>query len=164
MAGTPTFGALTNAADFRKFNVHLMDNSGDTWIETLYTAIAATYTAINAWVVLYQLATQASVFSVEEVNTWAGDADPDFTDAVLRSGVENGINLNIRNADTRALRPLRVVAPIPDILQGTQDIPLMSATALSNLIVATVALQSGFTLQSAQYTTRRERKNNPRVR
>jgi hypothetical protein len=163
MAGTPTFGALTNPADFRKINVQMMDNSGDTWIETLYVAISATYTAINAWVVLYQLVTQATVFSVDEVNTWAGDADPDFTDTDMRSGVENGINLNIKNAGTRELRPLRVVAPIPAALQGSQDIPLLSSTALSNLIVATLALQTGFNLQSAQYTTRRERKNNPKV-
>lgn len=163
MAGTPTFGALTNAADFRKINVHLMDNSGDTWVETLYVAVSATYTAINAWIVLYQLVTQASVYEAEEVRVWAGDADTSLTDTAMRSGVENGINLNIRNSDTRELRPLRIVAPIPDIMQDNQDIPLMSQTDLNALIVATLALESGFGLQSAQYTTRRERKNNPKV-
>jgi len=164
MAGTPTFGALTNAADYRTFTVHLMDNSGDNWTELLYVAIAATYTAINAWVVLYQSVTQATVYKVTEENVWAGDADPDFTDSAMRSGVENGINLSFRNANTRELRPLRVVAPIPEILQGNQDIPLLTATALSNLIVATVALQTGFNFNAGQYTTHRERKNNPRVK
>jgi hypothetical protein len=40
----------------------------------------------------------------------------------------------------------------------------MSADELSDLIVATLALQTGFGLASAQYTTRKERKNNPKVK
>lgn len=163
MAGTATFGNVTNPADFRSFTIHLMDNSTDRWTEQLFVALSATYTAINAWIVLYQLTTQASVYGVTEQNAWFGDADPDLTDNAMRSGVENGINLSLKNANTRDLSPLRVVAPIPDILQGNQDIPLLTATALSNLIVATLALKSGYNLQSAQYTTHRERKNNPKV-
>ena len=164
MAGTPTFGAVTNAADYRSFTLHLMDASGDSWTEQLITALAATYTAINAWIVLYQLTTQAQIFKVEETNTWAGDADPDFADNVQRSGGENGINLSFKNANTRELRPLRVIAPIPDIMQGNQDIPLLSADELSDLIIATAALQTGFGLQSGQYTVHRERKGNPKVK
>lgn len=164
MAGTPTFGAVTNAADYRIFTLHLMDASGDSWTEQLLTALAATYTAINAWIVLYQLTTQAQIFKVEEINTWAGDADPDFADNAMRSGGETGVNLSFKNANTRELRPLRVIAPVPDIMQGNQDIPLLTADALSDLIIATAALQSGFGLQSAQYTVHRERKGNPKVK
>lgn len=164
MAGTPTFGALTNAADYRSFTLHLMDNSGDTWTEQLYVAIAATYAAINAWVILYQTVTQASVYGVTEEHAWYGDADPDLTDSDMRSGVENGINLAFRNANTRELRPLRVIAPITAVMEGHQDIPLLSQADMTALIVATVALESGFNFRQGQYTVHRERKNNPRVK
>lgn len=164
MAGTPTFGALTNAADSRDFTIHLMDGSGDTWTETLYTAISATYTAINAWILLYQLCTQASVYKVTEEHIWAGNADPDLADFLARGGIENGINLSFRNPDTAILRGLRVIAPIPDIMQGQQDIPDLTSDELDDLIIATAALESGFSFRQAQYTVRRERKNNARVK
>ena len=162
--GTITVGALTVDPDFRAFTFSLMDVSGDSWAETLYVALTATRTAIQAWMELYQLVTQATIFKVEESFGWGGDADPDNAEAGIRSGVENGINLLFKNPDTRQTRPLRIVAPEPAILQGNQDIPLLSATNLTNLIVATLALQPTYPFVSAQYTSRRERKNNPKVK
>lgn len=164
MPGTGTWVDLEDPASQRSFTVHLMDASGDTWTEKLIVALSATYAAIQAWVVLYQAVTQASVYDVTEEFSWAGDADPDNAQFLARSGVENGINLSLRDPDTTDTRPLRVVAPIAAIMQGNQDIPLLSATALANLIVATLALQPGYNLRSAQYTSHRERKNNPRVK
>jgi len=49
-------------------------------------------------------------------------------------------------------------------MQGNQDIPLLSATELCALIADYQALLTGFSLQSAQYTDRRERSNNPKIR
>jgi hypothetical protein len=164
MAGSPTYGTLTVDPDTRAFTVHLMDASGDTWTEQLIVAIAATYAAINAWVQLYQQVTQASVWAVTETKLWDGDADPDNATFLARSGIEAGINLGFRNPFTSDYDPLRVVAPIPAAMQGNQDIPLLTSTALSDLIVATLALKTDYNLTQGQYTVRRERTNNPRVR
>jgi hypothetical protein len=164
MPGIGTWGDVTTDANSRSFTLYLMDASGDLWTERLVVALSATLTAIQAWVALYQAVTQASVYGVEENIGWFGDADPDNATFLARFGIETGINLGIKNADTSETRPLRVVAPIAAVMQGMQDIPLLSATAMSALIVATLALQPDFNLTHAQYTVHRERKNNPRVK
>lgn len=164
MAGIGTWGDLANPASYRKFSIHLMDSSGDTYVEQLFVALNATYVAVQQWVVFYQLATQSTAYSVTEEKAWSGDADPDNADTLMRSGIENGINLSFRNATTRELRPLRVVAPDPATMQGNQDIPLLSSIELTDLITATLALQAAFSLRQGQYTTHRERKNNPKVK
>jgi len=164
MAGTGTWGTLTVDPDYRVFTGHLMDASGDTWTEQLFVAIGATYAAIQAWWVLYQITTQASVYGVTEERGWVGDADPDNAEFLARSGVENGINLSFKDPDTRDTRPLRVVAPVAATMQGNQDIPLLSSDELSDLIIATAAFQPTYEMRAAQYTTHRERKGNPRVK
>lgn len=164
MAGTATYGNVTEPADNRVFTLHLMDASGDTWTERLVVALGATFTAIQAWIALYQAVTQASIFQVDEVFEWVGDADPDNANFLARSGVENGVNLSFREPDLGDTRLLRVVAPVADVMQGTQDIPLLTGGSMDELIVATVALQPGYNLRSAQYTSRRERKNNAKVK
>lgn len=163
MAGTPTFGDLTTPADMRAFTVHLIDASGDTWTERLITALSATYAAVQAWVLLYQAITQASVWAVTEEHQWAGDADPDNATFLARSGVENGINLSFRNPDTNVQNPIRAVAPVAEVMQGNQDIPLLTGGSMDEFIIATIGLMPGFDFRQSQYTVHRERRNNPRV-
>ena len=161
--GVGTWGSITTDADYKVFTMHFLDASGDTWTEQLFTALSATAAAVQAWIVLYQLTTQASIYGVEQSLGWFGDKDPDNAEAGYRGGIEQGINLLFKDADTRVTRPLRIPAPVETILQGNQDIPLLSAAALSDLLVATLVLQPDYPFVSAQYTGRRERKNNPRV-
>lgn len=164
MPGTPTYGDVTTPADTRAFTVHLIDASGDTWTERLIVALAATYAAVNAWVVLYQAITQASVWQVSEEHLWTGDADPDNATFLARSGVENGINLSFRDPDSGDTRPLRAVAPVLDVMQGNQDIPLLTGGSMDEFIIATIGLQAGYDFRQAQYTVHRERRNNPRIK
>lgn len=164
MAGTGTWGNVgTTDPDKRIFVAHMIDASGDTWTEQLIVAIAATLTAIQAWMVLYQTATQASIYEVEEQRKWIGAADVGNATFLARSGIEQGINMSFFNSTTFDLFPLRVVAPVPDDMQGANDIPDMASDELTNLVTSTLALSAGYDFKSAQYTGRRERKNNPRV-
>jgi len=49
-------------------------------------------------------------------------------------------------------------------MQGNQDIPLLTAAEFIALIQSYQVLLTGYSLASAQYTERRERKNNPRIK
>lgn len=164
MPGTPTWGDLETAADERAISFTVMDASGDTWPQKLYVALTATYAAIQAWLELYQACTNTSIFDVRDERSWNGDADPDNAVAAFRSSKENGINLLFKDADTGDTFPLRVVGPVADIMQGNQDIPLLTGGSLDELILATIGLQPDYNFASAHYTVRRERTNNPRVK
>jgi hypothetical protein len=49
-------------------------------------------------------------------------------------------------------------------MQGNQDIPLLSSAEMTALILAELAILTGYSLESAQFTERRERSNNPRIK
>lgn len=163
MPGTPTYGDFTAAADQRVISFSVVDASGDTFPEQLYVAIAATSAAIQAWLVLYQAVTNTSIFEVRDERKWSGDRDPDNAVAAFRSGKDQGINLLFKDPDTSDTRDLRVVGPVADVMQGNQDIPLLTGGSMDELIVATVGLQPDYTFQTAQFTNHRERKGNPKV-
>lgn len=164
MPGTPTFGDLETDADLRAIAFRVMDASGDTWPQRLYVALTATYAAIQAWLELYQAVTNTSIFDVQDVRAWQGDADPDNAVAAFRSGKDDGINLLFRNPDTNDTFPLRVVGPVAEVMQGNQDIPLLTGGSMDELIVATIGLQPDYNFASAQFTSRRERSGNPKVK
>ena len=164
MAGTPTAPAVTGTATETDATIHLIDASGDLWSENLQLPAAATQAQINVIALAYQAASNASMYKITVNRSWEGDADPDNAVAAYRAQVESGINLLYKNLTTLVTYGQRVVAPVPATLQGNQDIPLLSSTELSDLILATIAAKAGFSLVSAQYTGRRERKNNPRIK
>lgn len=164
MAGTRTAPLWTAAATNRLVGLLLMDASGDTWSESFYVPIATTAAALETWAAAYAAASQASLYGLSDLTQRLGDADPDNAETDQRNSVKDGINLSLHNLTiTKTIGP-RLVAPIEATLQGNQDIPLVSSTELSALIVAMLAIQTGYAMTSAQYTERRERKNNPRIK
>lgn len=164
MAGTRTAGAMASAASARRITLRLIDASGDKWAEELYIAVGTANGLVDTWALAYQAATQASHYSIEDTYIRDGDADPDNAEAGNRSSGAQGINMLFKNATSRATNNSRLIAPVPATMQGNSDIPLLSSDELSDLILAEVALTSGFTFREAQFTERRERKNNTKVR
>lgn len=164
MAGTRTAAAMTATAVARRITIRLIDASGDKWAEELYVPVAATAANIETWIAAYQAATQASVYEIDDTLIRDADADPDNAEANQRNSGSQGINMLYKNATTRATNNSRLIAPIEAALQGNQDIPLLSSTEVAALIVAQLAITTGFTFREAQYTERRERRNNARVR
>lgn len=163
MPGTRTAPALTTAASSISMTLHVIDASGDLYAENLVVDSAATAIQKEAIVAAYQAATNSSVWKVTESSIWQADADPDNAVAEYRASVKDGVNLLFKDASFNG-EGFRLVAPIAATMQGNQDIPLLSATEFSNLIVAVLAVRSGYSLESAQYTERKERSNNPRIR
>jgi len=165
MAGTPTWGGdLTAAADFKLLSIHTIDASGDQDSASIYVPVATTSAEMDDIVSAYQGCTQASVWKVTVSSLWEGDADPDNAQTDQRNSVKQGINIGFKNVATRTAFELRVVAPVTSIMQGNQDIPLVSVAPLSTLIIDTLTAADGFSAVSAQYTERRERRNNPKVK
>ena len=163
MPGTPSFTAVTGDPTSNLLTLHLIDASGDLWTESFQIDDGEPAAEIQSFVTAYQAATNASVWNVTRTAEWRGDPDPNNALALYRAGVQNGINMLFRNPDNFA-RDLRLVAPIAAVMQGNQDIPLVSATEMAALITAYLAIQPTFDLETAQYTARRERRNNPRIR
>lgn len=160
---TGTWGTITVDPDLVKYKMSMIDASGDRWTEDLITALAATAAAVQAWLVLYQSVTQASIWSVAREHIWAGAMDTSNADFGARFEVKNGINLSFRDSATEALDPLRVVAPETGTMQTTTDIPTPAVPPLSDLITATIGLNPTYAFQTAQYTIHRERRGNPKV-
>lgn len=168
MPGTrtaPTVGALTITKSAA--TIHLIDASGDLHTESVYNAGdgLGDQAEIEALVLDYQAATNASIWKVSQTLEWEGDADPDNALALYRASVASGINLLFKDLTTLNQQTPRLIAPIAEVMQGNQDIPLLTATAMSNLITQYLAAAlSTYNLKSAQYTDRKERKNNPVIK
>lgn len=160
---TGTWGSVATAADKINYKMHMVDASGDTWVEDLYVAIAATAAAIQAWIILYQTATQASIYQVTREEIWAGAKDSGNADFNARFEVKNGVNLSFRDSVTDELVSLRVVAPVLGDMQGETDIPVPNVAPLSDLIIALPGISPNEVFQTAQYTIHRERKGNPKI-
>lgn len=158
----PTFDPA--APTGRAITIHVMDVSGDTFTQRLIVAIGATTAAIEAWIALYQAVTNTTIWRITQELFWEGDADPDNATAAFRSGAENGINLLFKDADTLDTFTVRVVGPVSDTMQGNQDVPMLNGGSMDEFILATLTLAPDYNLRSSQYTTRRERSNNPKIR
>jgi len=144
--------------------LHLVDASGDLYTDALTTTTPIIGSDLEAWADAYQLATQTSIYGISQYSFWEGDLDPDNADILQRNSGTQGINLAFRNpAVVKGTTP-RVYAPQPSTMQGNQDIPLLGGTPLDAVVVAYLAMLSGYTLNALQYTTHKTRVGNPKVR
>lgn len=165
----PTVGAGTQTNVGA--TVHLIDASGDFGTDYVSNLATSDLLDVETWVANYQLATQASVYGVTFAQEWFGEADPDNADALFRAGIGNGVNMLFKNPSVGLKLTPRLYSPVASVMQGNQDIPLLlqadgvTPTALGNLVTQYLTLLgAGFALDSIQFTGRRERRNNPRIR
>lgn len=164
MPGTMSAPLFTAAATSRLITLHLIDASGDLYTDSLTVPVAATDAQLAAWQNTYQAASNASIWKVSDERVREGDSDPDQAVAAYRGTVSDGINMLFKNIAAGQTVTPRLVAPVIDAMQGNQDIPLLSSDELTNLIVAILALLPPYDFKQAQFTGRRERKNNPRIK
>lgn len=166
----PTIGALTISEQL--VGVSLMDASEDVFSDSIKMPGGALLdmAAVEAWIADYQPVTQASIFEVRMMQVWRGSANPSNADAGYRASIADGININYNDTDVfNAVEGIRVVAPIAAWLQGNSDVvivPLAGLPAAFNAETLTLlnSLGGGYSLESLQFTTRRERRNNPKRR
>jgi len=164
MAGVRTAPATTaiNATTIG-VTVHLIDASGD--LSTDYVESSTSdLLDVEAFVAAYVPNSQASVWKVTFAQEWEGDADPDNADASFRGTTSDGINLLFKDVAALKKQSPRVYAPVAAIMQGNQDIPLLTAPLPALVTQYLVLLGGAYSLDSMQFTGRRERRNNPRIR
>ena len=164
MAGTRTAPLFTAAVSRRIITLHLIDVSGDLWAEDWEVPIAETAADIEAWAAAYVVGSQASLYAITESNQRIGAAIAANAQTDARNSVKDGVNLLFPNGSSFKSRTLRLVAPVPGAMTNDTDIPAVSGATIDSLITATIAVSTvADYFGSAQYTERRERKNNPRV-
>lgn len=161
---TRTAPDSTMAVTSTLVTLHLIDASGDQYTDAILVTAAPSAADVEAWAAAYQAATQSSLWKITTESRWEGDADPDNADVGQRNSVKDGVNLLYKNITSLRTTTPRLVAPIPAVMQGNQDIPLLSAAEMVALIGAELAILTGFALTSAQFTERRERTNNPKIK
>lgn len=170
MAGTRTAPAAT-AGDVTAnlVTMHLVDISGDLKTETIKTPGGAILdnADIQAFSVAYQAASHASLWGVSQQIDWFGSINPTNAEAGIRPMVEQGINLGFNDTDVfNSATTQRLLAPVAATMIGNTDTPVYPlVTPLSTLVNAYITLMgAGFSLEFLQYTARKERKNNTRIR
>lgn len=165
MPGTRTAPDVSVAAPSNVGStLHLIDASGDQFTDFVPSLAAPTVAQIEAWAAAYQAASNASLWGVTIAQQWEGDIDADNALALYRGSVKDGVNMLFKNVATLDTISPRLVAPVIEAMQGNQDIPLVSSDEMTDLITALLAILSGYNLQSVQFTERRERSNNPRIK
>lgn len=163
MAGTRTAGTVDGTPPKVIVSIQAVDASGDKFSNALTLTAVPANADIESWVAAYQAVTQASVYNVTVALEYLGDIDPDNAQTSQRNSVTDGINLMWKDFATLKSQTTRVVAPVPAVLQGNQDIPLLSFVDMLTLIAEEGTLLTAYALQSGQYTNRRQR-NNERIR
>lgn len=143
---------------------HLVDASGDTFTDAIVTPDLVSDGLVEAIAAAYQAASQASLWKVSQTIEYIGDQDTSNGGIGQRNSIAEGVNNLYKNLTTLQSQTPRLVAPIDAVMQGNQDIPLLSSTEMAALITATLAVLSGYSHASAQFTGRRERTNNPRIK
>lgn len=142
---------------------HLVDASGDSSVDSILTPDLVSDTLVETIAAAYQATTQASLWKVEQTIVYQGAFDTSNAGTDQRNSIAEGVNLLYKNIGTLSTQTLRALAPIEDVMQGNQDIPRLGTPGYSALILAQLAIMSGYTHKSAQFTGRRERTNNPRI-
>lgn len=143
--------------------LHLVDASGDSFTDAIVTPDLISDGLVEAWATAYQASSQASLWKVSQSIEYVGDKDTSNAGIGQRNSIADGVNNLFKNLTTLATQTPRLVAPIDAVMQGNQDIPLLTSAEMTALINSLLAMLSGFTHQSAQFTGRRERTNNPKI-
>jgi len=161
--GTRTAPAMTATMTDRIVSLRLIDASGDEWSEPLRVPVATSAATLEAYAVAYAAASQASLWAINDNQIREGAKTRTNANTDQRNSVKQGINLLFANPTTHNSQTPRVVAPVLGAMSGDLDIPLPNVDPLATLIDEYDVINSAFNFDSAQYTERRERKNNPRV-
>lgn len=170
MAGTrtaPTVGALTVTENLIGFRV--IDGSDDIYSTPLKTIGGglADMAEIEALAAAFQPTTQASLFEVHHTAIWRGSANPSNAEFLARGSIADGLNLLYKDTDVfNAVQSFRIPAPVAALMVDNSDTPVYPLVApMIAFNTALIALLgAGYSLESLQYTERRERSNNTKRR
>jgi hypothetical protein len=161
---TRTAPDMTTAANRRIVTFRFIDSSGDLFSQSFDVALAATAANLEALADAFQAATQASLFSIQDTVERNGQASVANADTGSRDSVKNGINTLLKIPTTGESFAPRLIAPQPVVMVGTTDTPNVLADEFVDWVDALELLFPAYDFVSAQFTERRERRNNEKVK
>jgi len=163
MAGTRTAPDVTGATTEIVTGLSLVDASGDLYSDSIITmgATAPSAALVQAWSEEYQALSNASLYEVRQTRIWSSDYALSNAVAAYRGSVKDGINVAYKNYASGKAQTPRLVAPTAACFNGNLDVVVLDD--MVDFLVAQVAMLSGYTFQHAQFTERRERRNNPKT-
>lgn len=164
MAGTSTLPPFSGASQSRLLTLFGIDFSGDIWACGIYIDNAATDAQVQAIIDAYQATTKMSLFKVTDRFVYEGASATSNAEAGDRASGAEGVNVLYRDPTLAPPNTMTVRVNAPDelLFSGSTDTVDGTSAVLLALNTAVAAARSGFTADSAQFTTRRESKNNPR--
>jgi hypothetical protein len=160
---TRTAPDVSLAPSYYDLTLYFIDYTGDKNTLTIRLASLIDHVELEALVTAIQAATNASVYRVDQTNTWRGSMDSSNATNLPRSSVNDGVNLLFRKPDFSS-QTVRVVAPIDALMISNTDIPNPASAQLAAVITALLA--SSFALgelESYSYSERRETNTRYRV-
>lgn len=155
----PTFDDTPN---YRVLSLRLIDISGDKKAEGFEISPTATAAEIEAFVAGYASRTHANIYAVWDNQVYGTPASAAAATAGAKSdSVADGINF-LYVSNTNESEDVRLVAPIAALLVGTSDTVDPTAGAAFNALVEPLLTGTKVGV-TAQYTERKEKKNNPKT-
>jgi len=161
---TRTAPLFTAPVSRRLITMRLIDQSGDLYSESFVVGTGASAASIEALAAAYAAATQASLYSIVDTLERNGIASIANADTGSRDSIKNGINTLYKVPSSGESTAPRLVAPQPAVMVGTTDTPNLLATEWLAWESALDALLVNYAFVSAQFTERRERKNNTKAK
>lgn len=155
----PTFDDTPN---YRVLSLRMIDISGDKRAEGFEISPTATAAAIEAFVAGYAARTRANIYAIVDQQSYSSPAsNATATDGAKSASVADGINF-LYVSNTNESEDVRLVAPIDTLMVGDTDAVDPTAAAAFNALVEPLLTGSKVAI-TAQYTERKEKKNNPKV-
>lgn len=153
---------VDGSPNYRLLSLRLIDISGDKRAEGFEINPSAAVADVEAFVAGYATRTNSKIYAVYDMMGYTAAATKTGAlDAPKSSSVADGINFLYVSA-TNASEDVRLVAPIASLFVDTTDGVLPSAAAAFNALVEPLLTGTKIGV-TAQYTERKEKKNNPKV-
>lgn len=155
----PTFDDSPN---YRILSLRLIDISGDKRAEGFEISPTADAADIEAFAAAYAARTNSKLYGIMDMQGYMAPATiTGALTAAKSSSVADGINF-LYVGSTQDSEDVRLVAPIASLFVGTTDAIDPTAAATFNALV-TPLLTGTKVAVTAQYTERKEKKNNPKT-
>lgn len=156
----PTFDDTPN---YRVLSLRLIDISGDLKSEAFEISLTATAAQIEAFVAGYAARTRANIYAIQDHQVYNSPAQAgDATNGLKSNSLADGINY-LFVSNTNESEDVRLMAPIDTLFVGDTD--ALDPTANATFYALIEPLLTGTKLfTTAQYTERKEKKNNPKLR
>ena len=155
--GTRTAPTVDGTPLFKLVSFSWMDYTGDKWTGTIPFAPDATPVEIEAIAVVYQAASNASLYRIQVSDDYDSVAIKTNAVEAVWENADDQVVIHYKNPTTRADFRLNVPSPKEAMfIDGTDDIDTADALFTNLLAAVAAALPSGFLPVTARFSKHRD--------